>query len=404
MTGSEHAPGTPDATAVTSAVTTSFAFGWQMARLYTGPMSSAAEPQLKEDLPGLSDLPAAQLVKLGLAQADMALSRLKTFVGDAPLPTTDAVREEAAKSPPGRDAVRRAILDLHIAVLVQLMAADYRLGKAYGLGRAMADTCASAHGDETERRQALQHHLEPHRALVLLAWLDDLKTVFPAHASQGVADSLQRWERWAGSAGLATADPATVNSTTRVLHRCGQAWRAVLSGEKMATDLLEVSDYVTAARGTLARAAEIARALALRLWMPLAVAGVLIGIGIWLIIANHSTAQVLAGLGTIAGGLGITWRSAAGSLEHLSLDLVRPLWGAQIDGVVAARLTPVPQRDYVAGFQRPQGRWRRAWHELRTANSSAVPSTPAQPDPGQPDPAPANSGMNESGTWPVTAS
>src|SRR3984885_12600148 len=404
MTGSEHAPGTPDATAVSSAVTTSFAFGWQMARLYTGPMSSAAEPQLKEDLPGLSDLPAAQLVKLGLAQADMALSRLKTFLGDAPLPTTNAVREEAAKSPPHRDAVRKAIPDFHIAVLAQLMAADYRRGKAYGLGRAVADTCASAHGDETERRQALQHHLEPHRALVLLAWLDDLKTVFPAHASQGVADSLQRWERWAGSAGLATADPATVNSTTRVLHRCGQAWRAVLSGEKMATDLLEVSDYVTAARGTLARAAEIARALALRLWMPLAVAGVLIGIGIWLIIANHSTAQVLAGLGTIAGGLGITWRSAAGSLEHLSLDLVRPLWGAQIDGVVAARLTPVPQRDYVAGFQRPQGRWRRAWHELRPAHSSAMASTPAQPDPSQPDPAPANSSVTGPDTAPVTTS
>ena len=72
MTGSEQAPG---ATAVTSAVTTSFAFGWQMARLYNGPLSSAAEPHLAEDLPGLSDLPAAQLVKLGLAQADMALGR-----------------------------------------------------------------------------------------------------------------------------------------------------------------------------------------------------------------------------------------------------------------------------------------------------------------------------------------
>ena len=55
-------------------------------------------------------------------------------------------------------------------------------------------------------------------------------------------------------------------------------------------------------------------------------AAALIGVGIWLIVANHSTAQVLAGLGTIAGGLGITWRSAAGALGHLSLDLVRPLW------------------------------------------------------------------------------
>jgi hypothetical protein len=354
-----------------------------MARLYTGPLRSAAEPRLEEDLPGLSDLPAAQLVKLGLAQADVALGRLKAFLGDAPLPATDAVRAATEKSPPDRDAIRKAILDLHVAVLVQLTAADYRLGKAYGLGRALADTCAPAHGDETGRRQALVHHLEPHRALVIVAWLDDLKTVLPAHAGHGVADSLRRWERWAGAAGLATADPAAVNSTTRVLHRCGQQWRAILSGEKAATDLLETGDYVSAARGTLARAAAIAWALALRLWAPLAVAAVLMGVGIWLIIANHSTAQVLAGLGTIAGGLGITWRSAAGSLEHLSLDLVRPLWGAQIDAAVAARLTPAPQRDYLPGFQRPHGRWRRAWHELRTADPRPALGTPAKPDPGQ---------------------
>jgi hypothetical protein len=107
-------------------------------------------------------------------------------------------------------------------------------------------------------------------------------------------------------------------------------------------------------------------------------------------------------LGTIAGGLGITWRSAAGSLEHLSLDLVRPLWGAQIDGVVAARLTPVQQRDYVAGFQRPQGRWHRAWHELWTADPQATPSAPATPEPSQPDPAPANGSVIESDTAPVT--
>ena len=311
-----------------------------MARLYTGPLSSAAEPQPEEDLPGLSDLPAAQLVKLGLAQADVALTRLKAFLDDAPLPATDAVRAETEKSPPDRDGIR----------------------------------------------QALVHHLEPHRALVLLAWLDDLKTVLPAHAGQGVADSLRCWERWAQAAGLAMADPATVNSTARQLHRCGQTWRAILSGEKAATDVLETSDYVTAARGTLARAAAIAWALALRLWAPPAVAAVLIGVGIWLIIVNHSTAQVLAGLGTIAGGLGITWRSAAGSVKHLSLDLVQPLWEAQIDDVVAARLTPAPQRDYRPAFQRPHGRWRRAWHELRTADPPPAGTTPAQPDPGQPAP------------------
>jgi hypothetical protein len=355
-----------------------------MARLYTGPLSSAAKPGLEQDLPGLSALPAAQLVQLGLGQADKALSQLKAFLGGAQLPTTDAVRAATQKDPPDTDAIRRAILDLHVALLTQLTAADYRLGKAYGLGRALADTCASAYGADAERRQALEHHLEPHRARVMAAWLDDLKTVLPAHAAQGVADSLQRWTLWAETAGLTALDPTAVDDTTRVLHRCGQRWRAVLSGEKDAQDVLTTSDYVSAARGTLARVGAIARSLAWQLRGPLAVAAVLIGVGIWLIIANHGTAQVIAGLGTIAGGLGITWRSAAGALGHLSFDLVRPLWGAQIDLAVATRLTPLPQRDYVPQLERPRSRVGRAWRDLRTADPEAPRGVPARPEPSQP--------------------
>lgn len=368
LSGQAQAAETSGATPVTSAVTTAFGFGWQMARLYDGPLSSAAELRLSADLPGLSDLPAAQRVQLGLAQADVSLSRLRGFLGDSRLPATDAVRTETEKQPVDRDAVRKAILDLHTALLVQLTAADFRLGKAYGLGRALADTCASASGDEAARRTALEHHLEPHRALVIAGWLDDLKTVLPAHSSQGVADSLGRWEQWAAAAGLSVLDSAAISDTARMLHRCGQRWRAILSGEKKATDLLTITDFVSAARGTLTRAGAVARSLAWQLWVPLALAIVLIGTGIWLIVANHSTAQVLAGLGTIAGGLGITWRSAAGSLGRLSLDLVRPLWDAQIDVTVGNRLTPLPQRDYVPGPVRPPGRWRRACQELRTAN------------------------------------
>lgn len=157
-----------------------------------------------------------------------------------------------------------------------------------------------------------------------------------------------------------------------------------LSGEKDAQDLLTTSDYVNAARGTLAHVGAIARSLAWQLRGPLAAAAVLIGVGIWLIVADHSTAQVLAGLGTIAGGLGITWRSAAGALGHLSLDLVRPLWEAQIDLAVATRLTPLPQRDYVPEVERPRSRLGRAWRELRTANPEAPRGVPAQQDPSQP--------------------
>jgi hypothetical protein len=93
---------------------------------------------------------------------------------------------------------------------------------------------------------------------------------------------------------------------------------------------------------------------------------------------------VFAGLGTVAGALGITWRSVAGSAGHVSLDLVRPLWEAQIDLAVAARLTPPPQRDYIPGLERPEGRWRRAWRELRTADPETPHGAVAQRDPAQP--------------------
>lgn len=362
---------TLSASAVTPAVTTAFGFGWQMARLYEGPLSSNAELRLGSDLPGLSELPAAQRVQLGLAQADVALARMRGFLADTSLPTTDAVRAATKRQHVDGDAIRKAILELHIALLVQLTAADYRVGKAYGLGRALADTCASASGDPVERQAAFEHHLEPHRVDVIAAWLNDLKTVLPAHSSQSVADSLGRWKRWAGAVGLRRLEPATVTKSAHELHRCGQQWRAILSGEKSATDLLTIADYVNAACGTLARAGAVARSLAWQLWLPLVLAVGLVVTGVLLIVANNSTAQVLAGLGTIAGGLGITWRSAAGSVGHLSVDLIRPLWDAQLDLTIGNRLTPLPQQEYVSASPRPADRWRRAWRELRTPDAQA---------------------------------
>lgn len=104
-------------------------------------------------------------------------------------------------------------------------------------------------------------------------------------------------------------------------------------------------------------------------------------------VRNHSTAQVLAGLGTVAGGLGITWRSVATSLGRMSLDLGKPLWGAIIDAMTGNRLTPPPQRDYVPEILRPQGRWRRAWRELSTPDPEAPRGAPAKRNDGVPAPA-----------------
>ena len=345
----------PAGPTVTDAVQTAFALGWQMARLYTSSVDSDSGAVDDEGrLPGLSALPKASLMTLGLAQADSALRTLTAFLGAGPtLPTTEAARAELDNAPLAHDAVRDAIRDLHVDLLIELTAVDFTLGKAYGLGRALADTSCSGRGDATDRRQALEHDLDEFRALVLVGWLDDLKTVLPAHSGQAVADSLERWTRWAKATDLTKLDPDEVDYQRRVLHRSGQRWRALLSGEKDAKDLLETDDYVSAARGTLKSAAAVARSLAWQLKWPLLVATALIAVGVALMFLNNSTAQVLAGLGTVAGGLGITWRTASASAEHVSLELGRPIWDAQLDVVIGSRLTPTPQRNFVTRRRRP---------------------------------------------------
>lgn len=337
-------------TPIESAVETALSLGWQMTRLFGSPECFDTEQKLEEDLPGMSSLAGRSRAELGLAQADGALTTLKAFVGDkVTLPSTKAVRDEISGSAADATALRTAILTLHVDLLVGLTAADFRLGKAYGLGRALADTCVPAHDEPAaELQKSIRYHLDSHRALVLVGWLDDLKTVLPDHAGQSVSDSLQRWIRWWEATALDDADETEIKRVARRLHRQGQRWRAVLSGEKGSKDLLATEDYVDAGRGMLRHARQVVLSFVGQLWAPLAVAGLLLLVGIALMFLDNSTGQVIAGLGTVAGGLGITWRSATNSLGRISHRLGEPLWGAELDRVIADRLTPLPQREFKA--------------------------------------------------------
>jgi hypothetical protein len=67
---------------------------------------------------------------------------------------------------------------------------------------------------------------------------------FPPHAGHSVAESLISWRDWAKTVSDSPGeeDPKVI----RLLRRQGERWRAVLSGEKQATDGLELEDYVGA--------------------------------------------------------------------------------------------------------------------------------------------------------------
>src|SRR5436190_2393631 len=239
------APATPPAAAVPPPaaappasedpdVAIAFALGWQVAGLYRDPHHERPDTRpLPEYLPGIGSLTQSQRTHLGIRQIEAGLHRLSARIDVAGLgaPAVAPVREAfsgAADPATGEPLdLRRCVLSLHRETLETLSAADFRLGKAYGLGRAMAETCEV--GDATSLASRFDHW----RIRQLDIWLADLDTALPAHASSSVRKSLARWAEWAADPHL-DGDPfdwqRDLEPFRQFLYRQTELWRGLLSG------------------------------------------------------------------------------------------------------------------------------------------------------------------------------
>jgi hypothetical protein len=74
--------------------------------------------------------------------------------------------------------------------------------------------------------------------------LTDLKSCFQPYAVDAVQATLSAWSTLVTSQGGGAASAGVLQEA---LYRQGQIWSALLSGEKLATDYLQVPDYVEAA-------------------------------------------------------------------------------------------------------------------------------------------------------------
>jgi hypothetical protein len=171
----------------------------------------------------------------------------------------------------GPDAFDSAVQELHAEMAGDLIAVDYKLAKAYSLGARLAwltqwpaggwkleladgatDVSSLADGDtvaETPEALALEA-AEPTmpgsgRIEKTIEQLGDLATVLPKHASRSVQLSLGAWSYWnecrAQRARLLTGNEAPT------LARQGELWRSLLSAEKAGRDMLDFTDYESAA-------------------------------------------------------------------------------------------------------------------------------------------------------------
>lgn len=160
-----------------------------------------------------------------------------------------------------------AVFTLHCRLLEALTVADFRLGKAYGLGRAMAETALlpAAAATDKEAEQQFRCVLAPGRLVTIRDWLADLKTLLPAHTAYAVSRSLQGWEQWAHGP-PADGDWAAAQPAIQVQ---GRIWRQLLTGEKAARDILKLSDYHAAG-------VRVAKRVITRFWWVIAIAAFLI--------------------------------------------------------------------------------------------------------------------------------
>src|SRR5271154_4286576 len=165
-------------------VCTALALGWQMAELYHGQPSegrapdgeksagregfSGSEPPSEDrpgedrpgkepgpnNLPGVGSLEPSEKDHLRIAQIAHGLEGLAEATSDEELVALHAQVQEDVEEERMPSDLRK----LHVRLLTALTVADYRLGKAYGLGRALCETTRTGQTDKE-----LKYHLGEER-------------------------------------------------------------------------------------------------------------------------------------------------------------------------------------------------------------------------------------------------
>jgi hypothetical protein len=317
-----------------------FALGWQVAELYSDPHHNRPEARpAPDDLPGIGRLTEAQRTDLGLRQIDAGLHRLLPRIELAGLTPPDTGALRAAFEDSGGEDLRKVVLALHTDTLKTLTAADFRLGKAYGLGRAMRDTVSASDDESLARR------FDVGRIRQLDTWLADLDSALPAHASSSVRMSLGRWQEWAarpavGERPLDWQRDAEV--VRRALYRQAQRWRALLSGEKAGVDMLTMKDYLAATQELLSRAGRLVWGVLKHLWFVVLIIAALITAAVVLLATSHTTSGNIAAIAAFAAALGVTWQGVGGAVLRAASRLEAPLWGAALNVAIFEAITRLP--------------------------------------------------------------
>lgn len=220
--------------------------------------------------------------------------------------------------------------NLNTGIVEVLWATESELAKAYELGSQMERMCAApTAGDGTPGvRKSVGNHAESvHRLLVTMA------SKLPPNAAHATDNSLRLW--------VASLRGGGGENAQALLHQ-GWRWHAVLSGEIAGKDGLRLSDYIGAADSVSQKLREIALQAARRFKWGLALAALVVSIGVALIFLG-SKGSVGAGITAVIATLGVTWKCIGEFFGRVAAKGEEQLWEAELDWALAYRFTALPE-------------------------------------------------------------
>lgn len=322
--------------------------GWRLAELYDsrrlpGPPQNEEPKPLPAHLPGFGEMTAHERACALAAHVGADLVSLGTAL-NTEMPTIETTRT-ALLAGSGRDEVRRAVHDLYLDVRDRIAGSDPAAARGFGLGRMLADTELLP---TTSQPQVLGERFEKWRLGNAFNWLDDLDALLPDRSASAVRASLRAWEEWVYERRRpdGTVDPAKVDQVAiRALHRQGDMWHRLLTGDKACDQLLDARDYVGAAASLLANGRRLVfHYLWKWLWaILLALAG--IGSALWAAVtyAPAGTDRVAAVLVATSGFVGVSFAGIRATLGRAAGQAEKAMWDAEVTAAIGRAATILPR-------------------------------------------------------------
>jgi hypothetical protein len=320
------------------AVVAALALGWEMADLYAVRELDGPVPELPPTLPGIARMLPRQRVHASLLRIRVLIRRaLAAGVAETiRVPSAQILGELPEGDQP---AWGQALYDLHVQLVGALRAAGDAPVQAYDVGRSLGEIC-----QDPRDLSALIDRLDVRNVLPIQGRLADLASVLPAHSAAAVSATLEQWQRWTGEARARES----MSDVRGALRRQGELWRALLSGDKDARQMIDPDTVVAASVRHASRLGTLIRGLAGAYLPALGLAALATLLLVYAILFHNGIATVLGALGAVAATLIVLRRVVSLTVGNTIDELRDGLWSAELDSAVAQSVLRLPPRTPVA--------------------------------------------------------